>query len=205
MDNEQNNSHTESSLVEQSPTKCDDVNVEEKLETSENNSILRIEQNEELLNYLKMLSNVASQKSSDIILNKGLPYAVCIMKVIITSSKSNIRILSLDKNLEYLRYDVIIDSITSALQKNVNVKILTNNDVSILSKECYASIIKIIPDNIFNDYLKLSPIVSSFITGDNDMFLFEYNEDDANGLASFNDKEMTDKFNTIFDNLFKQC
>lgn len=198
---------TESSLCEENPILSKhDVSDEEKTVSEKKFGMKTFEMTDDISSYLQTLTKVASQKSPDMIINRGMEYSLCLMSLIIENADKIVRILSLDDNLNYLCYEPILNSIIGAQLKGVKIEILTNIKIAkggMLDK--YNSILKTIPENVYSDYLKNAPVFKSFVTGDEAMYRFDYNFDGINGLGSFNDPKMTENFNKIFDYLYEQC
>lgn len=200
-------SQTESDMTVESPWIPfeNDIQEEEKNSESQNWKALKsLIMNDELMAYRQTLVKASKSKSSDIIVSNGLSYSLCLISVIIDSATSIVRILSFDEKQDYLSYEPICRSIISAKERGVDVKILTlANMVEDANLELYKDIVKRIPDNIYQEYKQVSPAFSAFVTGDDDMYRFDYAADSYNGLGSFNDPDMTGKFNTVFDNIYK--
>lgn len=199
---------TESSLLEESPVydKKDVADEEKKSPNSQKFGPKILEMSDEIREYQETLSKVAINKSADMIFNRGFLYSLSMISVIIKTATANIRVISLDDNLDYLCYDIIVKGIDNALQKGVNVEILTNVDVpkgTVLER--YKGILKMIPKQVFDEYLKKKIGFSSFITGDDTMYRLEFKQETCSGLGSFNDSDMAGKFNDLFDYIYKQC
>lgn len=207
MDTNYTKQPTESSLCEENPVNSTtDVFDEEKNASEKPFELRTLEMTEDIISYLHTLTKVAKQKAPDMIINKDTSHSLCLMSVIIENAKKNVRILSLDDNINYLCYELIFNNIKSAKQRGVNIEILTNMDVT---KEGvfkrYAPMLKTIPINVYEDYQNNTPEFKSFMTGDDAMYRFEYSLESINGLGSFNDSKMTEGFNTVFEKLYKQC
>lgn len=198
---------TESDLAVESPCmpSKNDIQDEEKNSVSQNQDTLKsLKMTDELQAYKQTLVKIAAQKASDIISTNDLPYSLCLISVIIDSAKQVVRILSFDEKLDYLSYASIFHSIVSAQERGVDVRILTLADMKEdTSLYLYKGLVKSIPDKMYQQYKKVSPAFSAFVTGDDDMYRFDYVSDTFSGLGSFNDPNMTEKFNVVFDNIYK--
>lgn len=201
------NQPTESSLFEEEPVGSKtDVKDEEKSSVSSLDSkIVKFEESEQLSEYQQTLLRAASQKSSDIIYSKGLSYTLRLMYVIINEASTKLRIVFLGDDIKYLYYKQIFDSINSAIKKCVDVQILSYKEVDDDLCELYGNKIKKIPNTVYEEFLKSSPAFRSFVTGDEGMYRFDFGIDSVSGLGSFNDPDMTSKFNELFDQIYKQC
>lgn len=201
------NQPTESSLFEEEPVGSKtDVKDEEKSSVSSLDSkIVKFEESEQLSEYQQTLLRTASQKSSDIIYSKGLSYTLRLMYVIINEASTKLRIVFFGDDIKYLYYKQIFDSINSAIKKCVDVQILSYKEVDDDLCELYGNKIKKIPNTVYEEFLKSSPAFRSFVTGDEGMYRFDFGIDSVSGLGSFNDPDMTSKFNELFDQIYKQC
>lgn len=201
------NQPTESSLFEEEPVGSKtDVKDEEKSSVSSLDSkIVKFEESEQLSEYQQTLLRAASQKSSDIIYSKGLSYTLRLMYVIINEASTKLRIVFFGDDIKYLYYKQIFDSINSAIKKCVDVQILSYKEVDDDLCELYGNKIKKIPNTVYEEFLKSSPAFRSFVTGDECMYRFDFGIDSVSGLGSFNDPDMTSKFNELFDQIYKQC
>lgn len=201
------NQPTESSLFEEEPVGSKiDVKDEEKSSVSSLDSkIVKFEESEQLSEYQQTLLRAASQKSSDIIYSKGLSYTLRLMYVIINEASTKLRIVFFGDDIKYLYYKQIFDSINSAIKKCVDVQILSYKEVDDDLYELYGNKIKKIPNTVYEEFLKSSPAFRSFVTGDEGMYRFDFGIDSVSGLGSFNDPDMTSKFNELFDQIYKQC
>ena len=201
------NQPTESSLFEEEPVGSKtDVKDEEKSSVSSLDSkIVKFEESEQLSEYQQTLLRAASQKSSDIIYSKGLSYTLRLMYVIINEASTKLRIVFFGDDIKYLYYKQIFDSINSAIKKCVDVQILSYKEVDDDLCELYGNKIKKIPNTVYEGFLKSSPAFRSFVTGDEGMYRFDFGIDSVSGLGSFNDPDMTSKFNELFDQIYKQC
>lgn len=201
------NQPTESSLFEEEPVGLKtDVKDEEKSSVSSLDSkIVKFEESEQLSEYQQTLLRAASQKSSDIIYSKGLSYTLRLMYVIINEASTKLRIVFFGDDIKYLYYKQIFDSINSAIKKCVDVQILSYKEVDDDLCELYGNKIKKIPNTVYEEFLKSSPAFRSFVTGDEGMYRFDFGIDSVSGLGSFNDPDMTSKFNELFDQIYKQC
>lgn len=201
------NQPTESSLFEEEPVGSKtDVKDEEKSSVSSLDSkIVKFEESEQLSEYQQTLLRAASQKSSDIIYSKGLSYTLRLMYVIINEASTKLRIVFFGDDIKYLYYKQIFDSINSAIKKCVDVQILSYKEVDDDLCELYENKIKKIPNTVYEEFLKSSPAFRSFVTGDEGMYRFDFGIDSVSGLGSFNDPDMTSKFNELFDQIYKQC
>lgn len=201
------NQPTESSLFEEEPVGSKtDVKDEEKSSVSSLDSkIVKFEESEQLSEYQQTLLRAASQKSSDIIYSKGLSYTLRLMYVIINEASTKLRIVFFGDDINYLYYKQIFDSINSAIKKCVDVQILSYKEVDDDLCELYGNKIKKIPNTVYEEFLKSSPAFRSFVTGDEGMYRFDFGIDSVSGLGSFNDPDMTSKFNELFDQIYKQC
>lgn len=201
------NQPTESSLFEEEPVGSKkDVKDEEKSSVSSLDSkIVKFEESEQLSEYQQTLLRAASQKSSDIIYSKGLSYTLRLMYVIINEASTKLRIVFFGDDIKYLYYKQIFDSINSAIKKCVDVQILSYKEVDDDLCELYGNKIKKIPNTVYEEFLKSSPAFRSFVTGDEGMYRFDFGNDSDSGLGSFNDPDMTSKFNELFDQIYKQC
>lgn len=200
------NQPTESSLFEEEPVGSKtDVKDEEKSSVSSLDSkIVKFEESEQLSEYQQTLLRAASQKSSDIIYSKGLSYTLRLMYVIINEASTKLRIVFFGDDIKYLYYKQIFDSINSAIKKCVDVQILSYKEVDDDLCELYGNKIKKIPNTVYEEFLKSSPAFRSFVTGDEGMYRFDFGIDSVSGLGSFNDPDMTSKFNELFDQIYKQ-
>lgn len=201
------NQPTESSLFEEEPVGSKtDVKDEEKSSVSSLDSkIVKFEESEQLSEYQQTLLRAASQKSSDIIYSKGLSYTLRLMYVIINEASTKLRIVFFGDDIKYLYYKQIFDSINSAIKKCVDVQILSYKEVDDDLCELYGNKIKKIPNTVYEEFLKSSPAFRSFVMGDEGMYRFDFGIDSVSGLGSFNDPDMTSKFNELFDQIYKQC
>ena len=201
------NQPTESSLFEEEPVGSKTaVKDEEKSSVSSLDSkIVKFEESEQLSEYQQTLLRAASQKSSDIIYSKGLSYTLRLMYVIINEASTKLRIVFFGDDIKYLYYKQIFDSINSAIKKCVDVQILSYKEVDDDLCELYGNKIKKIPNTVYEEFLKSSPAFRSFVTGDEGMYRFDFGIDSVSGLGSFNDPDMTSKFNELFDQIYKQC
>ena len=164
------------------------------------------EVDDDLKNYQRSIEMAADNHYQDMVISKGSNYAVSFMAKIIEKAEHHIRIFSLDKNFDYLTYEVIIKSIEEAQKRNVEVQILTNvENISEYIRQVYDGLLKDIPPKVFKKHLDSSPVFKSFITGDNCMYRIEYQVETLDGLGSFNDVRITENFNAIFDELYRQC
>lgn len=201
------NQPTESSLLEEGPVcSTTDVKDEEKSSTSSLNSkIVMFEESEQLSEYQQTLLRVASQKSSDIIYSKGLSYTLRLMYVMINEASTKLRIVFFGDDVKYLYYKQILDSINSAIENGVDVQILSYKEIDETLCQLYGNKIKKIPDSVYEQFLESSPGFRSFVTGDETMYRFDFGLDSVSGLGSFNDPDMSSKFNSLFDQIYKQC
>lgn len=201
------NQPTESSLFEEEPVGSKtDVKDEEKSSVSSLDSkIVKFEESEQLSEYQQTLLRAASQKSSDIIYSNGLSYTLRLMYVIINEASTKLRIVFFGDDIKYLYYKQIFDSINPAIKKCVDVQILSYKEVDDDLCELYGNKIKKIPNTVYEEFLKSSPAFRSFVTGDEGMYRFDFGIDSVSGLGSFNDPDMTSKFNELFDQIYKQC
>lgn len=202
-----NNQPTESSLLEEGPVcSTTDVKDEEKSSTSSLNSkIVMFEESEQLSEYQQTLLRAASQKSTDIIYSKGLSYTLRLMYVMINEASTKLRIVFFGDDVKYLYYKQILDSINSAIENGVDVQILSYKDIDENLCQLYGNKIKKIPDTVYEKFLESSPGFRSFVTGDEIMYRFDFGLDSVSGLGSFNDPDMSSKFNSLFDQIYKQC
>lgn len=127
------------------------------------------------------------------------------MYVIINEASTKLRIVFFGDDIKYLYYKQIFDSINSAIKKCVDVQILSYKEVDDDLCELYGYKIKKIPNTVYEEFLKSSPAFRSFVTGDEGMYRFDFGIDSVSGLGSFNDPDMTSKFNELFDQIYKQC
>lgn len=168
--------------------------------------------------YNKAIRKLAEEESSDTFFNEGVEHASCLMSTIFDNSK-DMSILSgmLNKNLtskqeyfsslekflanQYSTLKLLIentpcaDDISDALRlvyerskhlPNVHVKVVSNKG-------------KLITENLRRNN-KGIPV--HFAYADKQIYRFEYNSKEYMASASFNDKEISNKLDEIFNSLW---
>lgn len=164
---------------------------------------------EKMNGYRFVLANAAQQKLPDIIFNFGRDNAACLVSAILDVSQKSFKALCFDENIEIFNYEVVESSIKCALERNIHVSILVNSsDFSKNKPEYLTSLIKIIPDETYENLITNSSekmLLGSFVVGDNDMFRLEYKGENALGIGSFSDAEMSETLNDVFDKIRMKC
>lgn len=163
----------------------------------------------EMTVYRDVLKNAARQKLPDIIFNSGRDNAACLVSAILDVSQKSFKALCLDKNIEIFNYEVVESSIKGALEKKIQVSILTNSsDFSKNIPEYLSKYTKILPDATYKNLKTNSSnrmLLGSFVVGDNDMFRLEYIGEEALGIGSFSDAEMAKALDDFFNKIKELC
>ena len=167
--------------------------------------IKSLDRTNDLDNYKLTLTKAADECSTDIIVNKGTPYSVCLIAKIIEKANKKIRMLCIGDCIEYLCYEEILNSIKLARNKGIEFIILLNRKLKNNELErLYCEMVKIIPENVFNENLKDDPF-KTFITGDDFTYRFEFEANGIKGIGCFNDKGVTQNFINKFDQIQEEC
>lgn len=163
----------------------------------------------EMTVYRDVLKNAARQKLPDIIFNSGRDNAACLVSAILDVSQKSFKALCLDENIELFNYEVVERSVKAALEKKIQVNILTNSsDFSKNIPEYLSKHTQILSDEAYK-HLKTNSsnkmLLGSFVVGDNDMFRLEYIGEEALGIGSFSDAEMADALDDFFYKIKGLC
>lgn len=167
----------------------------------------------ELKEFRERVKQLAKDKSSDLILNKGVGHAACLLSAIFENSQE-IKMFSGSLSKELTDNDEYIQSFKKLLDNCSSFELLLLNNPK---KEERSSALKLVLNSkdpkIKVKYVKESKVYSllkesnenndvHFTLGDNNKYRYEYEPNLYRARASFNDINTNSILKKYFDNMF---